>query len=251
MNVRIDKDILAAEANCIEVARYIGMEVVHRGSNFFIRCPGHIKRLGKPDTSISNCVVYPDGYICFACDPTKKHDVFEMVQEFTGCSFVEALKTVASLYGGEEAYHTNAKVEKLSLTTEDLQLIGLKPSVKLCCPINGSKQHFEPPEGTFIEKKLDEYLLETAPSSISLLNFKKDNEGAFNYLIKERARLSAIKYKKALEDYGTRSSPKAHIVFDLFYENGGIDDAVFYGVQNALKKKILRCKEIYAEFSSK
>lgn len=248
---RIDKDALAAEANCIEVARYIGIDVQQRGANYFMLCPGHEARLGKPDTKIGNCVVYPDGYVCFACNPNKKFDVFQMVQEYLNCNFVEALKTVASLYGGEDAYKTNQKVEKLTLSTEDLKLIGLKPSVKVSCPINGSKQHFEPPEGTFIEKKFDEYLLEVAPSSASLLTLKKENEGAFNFLIKERARLSAIKYKKALENCGTRNSPNANLVFDLFNENGGVDDAVFYGIQNALKKKILRCKEIYEEYSSK
>ena len=118
-------------------------------------------------------------------------------------------------------------------------------------PINGSKQHFEPSEGTYLSKTGDEYLLATTPSTYSLLSLRRENEEAFNFLIREKAKMSAIKYYNALKNCGTRTSPKAGMVFDLFNEEGGIDDAVFFGIQNALKKKILRCNEIYKEFSSK
>lgn len=250
--MRIDKVALRAEANCIDVAKYIGINVVNRGANSFILCPGHEKRLGKPDMTIGNCAIYPDGYVCFACGADTKHDVFEMVMEHTGCTFTEALETVADIYGGANLYKTsNTESEKLPLTAEDLKLIGLRASGRMFSPVNGSYQHFEPEEGTFIEKTNSEYLVATAPSSYSLLNLKRDNEKAFNYLIASKAKEAGIKYTKALRDFGDRKSPRASVVFDLFNEDGGVDDSVFFGIQNALKKKIWRCKEIYDAFNKK
>lgn len=251
--MRIDKNALLQDANCIQVARCIGIDVVQRGANYFMLCPGHKKRLGKPDTSLGNCVLYEDGYICYACDPNKKVDVFDMVMEHLNCSFTEALKIVADIYGGASSYQStgNEKQEKLPLTPEDLKLIGLKASGKVFSPINGSYQHFEPDEGTYIEKTSNEYLVVSVPSSYSLLNLKRDNETAFNDLIARKALEAGKKYQKALAQYGTRTAPQADIIFDLFNEDGGVDDSVFFGIQNALKKKIWRCKEIYDAFAQK
>jgi hypothetical protein len=249
---RINKDILRAEANCIEVAKYIGIEVVTRGINNFMLCPGHTNRLGRPDTALGNCVVYEDGYVCFACNPNKKHDVFTMVMEHTNCSFAEALNIVAEIYGGADIYKTTyVKEEKLALSTDDLKMLGIKPNIKLFSPINGSYRHFEPEEGSYIEKTNNEYLVSETPSSYSLIAFKRDNETAFNHLIMEKAKCAYMKYTKALSDYSTRTSPKAGVVFDLFNEDGAVDDSVFFGIQNALKKKIFRCEEIYREFKEK
>ena len=248
--MRINKQALRDEANCIDVAKYIGIDVVTRGANSFILCPGHMKRLGKPDTTIGNCAIYPDGYVCFACDANKKQDVFTMVMEHTGCSFTEALELVAEIYGGAKLYQSSGEEkEKLPLSPEDLRLIGIKASGKVFSPTNGSYQHFEPDEGTYIEKTNDEYLAALVPSSHSLLNLRRDNEKAFNYLIASKAKEAGIKYTKALKAHEKRTSPKASVVFDLFNEDGAVDDSVFFGIQNAFKKKIWRCKEIYDAFN--
>ena len=247
--MRIDKESLLAEANAIEVAKYIGMRVEKRGANYFTLCPGHEKRIGKPDLNIGNCVLYENGYRCLACDPDKTHDVFDMVQEFTGCSFPEALQTVAEIYGGESLFASNTQAtEKLTLSSEDLKLIGLKSSGKKVSPCNGSYKHFEPEEGTFIEKVGDEYLSMSTPSTDSLLALKKSDEKEFRRLIAKHAEAAGKKYCKAIKDFGSRSAPKATIVFDLFEEGGGVDDSVFYGIVNALKKKAWRCKEIYETY---
>ena len=248
--MRIDKNALLQDVNCIDVAQYIGIEVVKRGANYFILCPGHTQRLGKPDTSIGNCVIYPDGYVCYACDPNQKFDVFTMVMEHMGCSFGKALEIIAEMYGGAKAYQVSGKEkqEKLPLSAEDLKLIGLKASGKVLMPKNGSYQHFEPDEGTYIEKTNTEYLVVDVPSSYSLLNLKRDNEEAFNFLIANKAKEAGIKYQNALKNFGARTAPGASTIFDLFNEDGGVDDSVFFGIQNALKKKIWRCKEIYDAF---
>ena len=250
--MRIDKDSLLQEANCIDVAKYIGIDVVKRGANYFILCPGHMSRLGKKDTKIGNCVLYPDGYICYACDPNKKHNCIDMTMEHLNCSFVDALQTIADIYGGASFYQSKDKAqEKLPLTPEDLKLIGLKASGKLFMPINGSFSHFEPSDGTYLEKNDNCYLAVQAPSSYSLLNLKKDNEDAFCYLIASKAKEAGLKYQNALKAFGKRTSEKASSVFDIFEENGYVDDSVFFGIQNALKKKIWRCKEIYDAFNKK
>ena len=244
--MRIDKEALLAEANAIEVARYIGMRVEQKGANFFTLCPGHKKRIGKEDTNIGNCVLYENGYRCLACDPDKTHDVFDMVQEFTGCSFPEALQTVAEIYGGESLFASNSPyADKLTLTSDDLKLIGLRNSGKKACPINASYRHFEPEEGTFIEKSNEEFLSMKAFCTESLLLLKKNNPKEYRRLIASRAKIAGQKYCLAIKKYGYRNAPGASEVFDLFEDNGGVDDSVFVGIRNALTKKAWRCKEIY------
>lgn len=249
--MRIDKDALLAEANCIDVAKYIGMNVVHKGANDFILCPGHEQRLGKKDNKLGNCVLYPEGYICYACDPHHIHNCIDMVMEYLNCSFMDALKTIAEIYGGLKTYETNAPREKLPLSPEDLKLIGLKTSGKLFMPENGSFSHFEPEEGYYLEKVGKEYLSVKTPSSFSLLNLKKENEKEFAFLISSKAREAGRKYRNAYNRFGKRTSPDASKVFDLFEENGAVDDSTFIGIQNALKKKMFRCKEIYDMYAEK
>ena len=244
--MRIDKNALLMEANAIEVAQYIGMRVEKKGANYFTLCPGHKKRIGREDTNIGNCVLYENGYRCLACEPYQTHDMFYMVQEFTGCTFPEALQTVAEIYGGESLFTADSQyVEKLTLTTEDLKLIGLKSSVKKICPLNASYQHFEPEEGTFIEKINDEFLCMKASCTESLLFLKKNNPKEYRRLIANRAKEAGKKYCLAIEQYSARNAPGAGKVFDLFEDNGGIDDTVFIRIKNALLKKAWRCKEIY------
>ena len=73
------KKLLLEEADAREVAEYIGMDVQKRGANYFVLCPGHSNRLGKEDSTIGNCVLYKNGYKCFACNPDKIIDIFQMV----------------------------------------------------------------------------------------------------------------------------------------------------------------------------
>lgn len=244
--MRIDKDLLLAEVNAIKIAEYIGMTVVKRGDNYFIPCPGHQKRIGKEDTNIGNCVLYENGYLCYSCDPGKIHDVFDMVQEFTGCSFPEALQTIAEFYGGEEVFASNSPiVEKLTLSDKDLKLIGLVNNCKSVCPENASYCHFEPSEGTTIQKKDDEYLLMSVSPPPSLLKLKKENIDAYNELIATCAYNTGCHLRKAIENYTSRNASGAATVYEYFEQNGGVDDSVFFGLRNALLEKIWRCKEIY------
>ena len=77
---------------------------------------------------------------------------------------------------------------------------------------------------------------------------KKSDEKEFKRLIAKHAEAAGKKYCKAIKDFGSRSAPKASVVFDLFEEGGGVDDSVFYGIVNALKKKAWRCREIYETY---
>ena len=252
--MRIDKDALLREANCIDVAQYIGMDVVKRGANYFTRCPGHEKRLGKPDTKISNCVLYEKGYICYACDPNHLHNAIDMTMEFLDCSFGQALSTIAEIYGGAKNFQVEddgKPKENIPLTPEDLALIGLKPSGKLLIPTNGSFSHFEPCEGHCIEKIGKEYLNVKTPTSYSLLQLKRTNEEAFNHIIMMKAKEAKLKYENALTQFCSRNAPQAALVYDLFEEDGYVDDAVFVGIRNALNKKVRQCTAIYETFRNK
>lgn len=245
--MRIDKKALLQEANAIEVAQYIGMTVEKKGANYFTLCPGHKKRMGREDINIGNCVLYPNGYRCMACDPDTTHDVFDMVQEFTGCSFPEALQTVAEIYGGENLFAStdNTITEKLPLSSDDLKLIGLKPHGQKFSPINGSYEHFEPDAGNSIKKINNEYLLCKSPSSESLINLRKNNPKEFNRLIARKAKEAGEKYCRTIKRCKNRTSPDAGKVFDLFEKDGSIDDSTFISIVNALKRKAWRCKEIF------
>ena len=56
---------LMDEADARTVAEFLGMQIVKKGKYDFIQCPGHEKRLGKPDSHIGNAVLLKNGYKCF------------------------------------------------------------------------------------------------------------------------------------------------------------------------------------------
>ena len=82
------------------IAESVGISVRCVGNAYHIHCPGHILRLGKEDANDSSCVLTNTGYHCFSCG--ESIDVFEMLQEATGCSFLHAVNLVANYCGVQE-----------------------------------------------------------------------------------------------------------------------------------------------------
>lgn len=109
----LDKAQILRDADPEIVAEYIGIPMQRKGSRMSILCPSH------PDKHFGNCHLTRYGYHCFSCGASG--DVIKMVQEFTDCSFSEALEIVADTCGGADKYNVN------SLKQEDIRSF-LKPA---------------------------------------------------------------------------------------------------------------------------
>ena len=119
----ISVDDLYNVIDAASVADYIGMEVVKRGANLCIRCPGHEKRLGKPDNNIGNAVLTQRGYRCFACDTFV--NMVNMVREYEGCNYWDALNIIAKA-AGYDSVATNVDINRHPLSYLQCNTLGLK-----------------------------------------------------------------------------------------------------------------------------
>lgn len=107
------------ESRVADIAESLGICTRYDGGRYRIHCPGHQKRLGKPDKNDSSCIITSTGYYCFACE--EQIDIFEMVQEVIGCDFRTAVKYVADECGIKEF-----KKEKLfPLSKREIEFLGL------------------------------------------------------------------------------------------------------------------------------
>mgnify|MGYP004589221785 CR=1 FL=1 len=119
---------MAEEADAVEIAKAIGMKIYPKGRNNFILCPGHEKRLGKPDVNPTNAVITREGYYCFSCGCFVKTP--DMIMEFLGCGIKDAFKIIADLLGGEELYLDQFPSEKgLTLTEDEIKALSLETAV--------------------------------------------------------------------------------------------------------------------------
>ena len=95
---RYDKERLLDEATAEEVAAYLGLEMVRRGSRIFIRCPSP----GHNDRNIGNCCLTHKGYKCFACGTSG--GLIDLVMQSQNCDFTEALGLIGDALGGRQQY---------------------------------------------------------------------------------------------------------------------------------------------------
>ena len=160
MGVFYDEERIMADADTVQVAEYIGLEMRRAAGKWQIKCPGHPKILGKEDNNFGSCVLVDDpaksmkGYHCFACG--RFVNLIGMVREVKDCSYIEALREIGEANGGSEQYVIDGtedfKVKKESLfSNEDLELIGLIPSIAIKLPMNYSDTRFE-----VLEEKIDD-----------------------------------------------------------------------------------------------
>lgn len=232
---------LIASIDAYSVARYIGMDVISKGSYNFIHCPGHINRLGKQDTHASNCVLTAKGYHCFGCDKTV--NMIDMVMEYLGVPFKDAIKIIAEAAGGAELFRSSGNYEfqpKLPLTAEELNAIGLLPSTN--CSNFVDRVHVMPDEYDYAK---DQYVIDgedilkvdKSVPNLSLLELYKKHKEIYELTIINAAKKAITEYNKAIEDFASRSSLKVSTVYELFENDGGISSKTFSGIKTSLLKK--------------
>ena len=249
----IDREYLMSEADGFSVAEYLGMEMVKKGSNFCIHCPGHEKRLGRPDTRIGNAVLTNKGYHCYACG--KSVNVIDMVMEYTGCSYPDALNTIADACGGVSLFESktdnkNKQNERLPLSADDLILIGLSPSSYSMPIINASNTRVEPFDDTIIRAVGHQYFA-YKKNCTSIVQLYRTDYNAYCELVKEKARHAVDVYQDAIDKFCSRDAKEAELIYNLFNENGYIDGNVFFKLKNAFQKKYWRAKEIFDAYNKK
>ena len=131
-----DLKALEMEADCREVARFIGMRL----NGKFCECVSGTHK----ETQLNHCAIYKDHIHCFSCGDNR--NVFQMVQGyFTNVlgqplSFSESCGIVGDCLGGRELYRIHESQESqesrkknlLPFSEEDLQMIGLKSTERSC-----------------------------------------------------------------------------------------------------------------------
>ena len=243
----IDRQKLLNEVDTLVVANYIGMEIKHRGKNNYIRCPGHIYRLGKEDKKISYAILTPHGYHCYSCNATV--NVFDMVKEFLHCDFSTAIKTVADAMGGESNYavkHSNIKKSKnsFSLSSEELSLLGIKPGVKMCLPINiiCKNENFESTEDIYIDTS--ENSINKTTNYLPIMDFKESHPKIFKEMIIERIDELILDYQEKIKKHTNRDSENFAQIYKIINVDGMIDENDLTALKNVFNSKIYSLKEL-------
>lgn len=111
--------------NLIDLAERLGIEVRRNNKTQAIRCPNHMKELGKEDNHLGNCLAGNKSYWCFACN--SGGDIFTLVMNVCDCSFPEAIKIIENMYGVSVSSNFNPE-EAQPLNASELELLGLNKS---------------------------------------------------------------------------------------------------------------------------
>ena len=259
-----DKDRLLEEANAQMVAEYLGMEMQYKGGNIQIKCPGHLKRLGKEDNNFGSCVLTEKGYHCFACHKTvglinmviEVEDLENRSDEMTSSDiFNEALGIIGDALGGREIYkiygQTDIAEERTkTLSVEDIALLGLKSNTVIDIIETVSNDKRIICEEDFIPKipntgdvfDASTYLGVTR-KSYSLRLLKNEDPIAYAKIIKKCAQKAMDKYQEMINAC-EHTSEKSDI-FNLI--STGTKDELLYDFKHIYMDMYNRCKEIYME----
>lgn len=195
----ISIDELYEIIDAASVADYIGIEVVKRGANLCIRCPGHEKRLGKPDNNIGNAVLTQRGYRCFACDTFV--NMVNMVREHQDCNYWDAVNIIAKAAGYDTVASSKADINRHPLSYLQCNTLGLKHQ--------------------FLQR------------------LYKDSQKDYKDLVLKNAEEMLRTYKRILDAYCARDSSKAHLTYELLEVNGSLATkdilSLTYKVKNAIR----------------
>lgn len=158
------------------VAENLGMEIKRKGKRKSILCPSH------DDRNFGSCILTERGYRCFACG--MNGDIFQMVQAYLNCDFLEAVKKVAEIAGVkiEEIEESGAYISVLK--PSERQLIGLHVSpIKHVIQIGKDIESEEKNEIT-IDNPEKETLVELKTIiNNPLIELKRDNEDLYNQIV--------------------------------------------------------------------
>lgn len=246
-----DVKTMLKDADSLTVARYLGMEIVTKGSRHYIRCPGHEKRLGKADNRIGNCVLTPKGYRCFACDA--KVGLIDMVMEYEGCNYPRALEIIGESCGGAGSYKLNRDetTKRPRLHSDELQLIGLNPAHDgyiSRCIINATDDPSENLNDCILVKDGNSYLVSEKQGDWSLQKLFERDEKAYNVLIMTKAREAMKRYQEAIYSFCSRNAVEADTVFELLNEEGYVDSTALQNLKRIYQERYRKAKKIYENY---
>lgn len=249
-----DRERLMDDADSYTVATYIGMDVIKRGANYWIHCPGHEKRLGKPDNRIGNCCLTKKGYKCFACGVSK--NIFDMVMEYyeselgQDISFTESMGIVGDALGGRELYILDgdkknktayAKAEKKDkLRTEDYELLGLPYSMEYE-QLVGCGKNKENLNGTI--KKIGDIYEYYEGKRIPWTYIQSQAPDTYKQIIIRHAEQKKKKYQNVLRQYCNRDGLEIDFM-RIFSKNHEIDDELLFDVKEYVQDCIEKIEEI-------
>lgn len=101
---KLDVSRILDDANILDVAEDLGLEMKPQGRNMLILCPCH------PDRHFGSCKLLTDKNI-FYCHACHAHgDAIGLVKAVEGVDFKTAAKRVADICGGAEAYYHDVEV---------------------------------------------------------------------------------------------------------------------------------------------
>lgn len=250
---KIDRAALLNEADAYTVAQYLGMEIIDKGHYKFIHCPGHEKRMGTPDNVATNAVLTAKGYHCFTCKKTV--GLIDMVMEYTGKPYQEALKIIADASGGTSLFIDNnnsAMPAKLPLSYDELEIIGLLPATTNAVYVNKIKKGYQGSSVNIPSKNIDDdRLFYHLKAKLTLVDLYKENEALYNELICRKAEEAVHKYEKALKDFSSRSSKRAGEAYNLLNINGVLSEEDVFGLSNAFRRRLDAARKIYEEYKLK
>ena len=250
-----DSERIIEDADVVNVAEYLDMEMSRSGSVIRIKCPGHFKRLGKEDNNFGSCMLTEKGYHCFACQVSV--GLIDMVEEVKGCSYVEALGIIADANGGRENYIVSGEykmpIERTVkvLSDEDLKLIGLKSNIcfdEYLFP-DGDKEYIKNCHYniSFDLNDLDApYYIASKNKSVSIKSLKIKNERLYNTIIKNAAKAAMQKYQDAITNFAKDGKN-----VNLFKPFGEINEEIIYDFKLKFSQMYQRSKEIYDEIDEK
>ena len=235
-----DRNALLNDIDIESYADYLGIEKKRRGTRTFIRCPGHLKRLGKADRNISNAILTGQGYYCFTCN--EYHNAIDMTQETDGCDFKTAAKKICIFLGKDYFKKTDEKPLKCPISKEDLKLIGIG--------IGNHKARAYTGYGNSSGEKVgyNTYLnYESAYRSIDEL-YREDYE-AFSYMIGQKALYTYKKLLTLKELFSPENSESDGFVAEI--SAGGDLKDIKQGLYEAFLYYIERVEKIINNISLK
>ena len=124
-----DKDRILEDSNALLVAQALHMQVVKKGKNHFIPCPGHLARKGHIDHNIGNAYLTQRGYYCSSCGEFVNN--IKMVMEVENFSYSEALEFVADVNGGKEFYIDEARTQEANQWNESSDTDSVKAEAEM------------------------------------------------------------------------------------------------------------------------
>ena len=263
-----DEERILEDADSLTVAEFLGLEVRRAGNRHQIYCPGHMERLGKPDTHMGSCYLTPKGYHCYACSKTVS--LPNMVMEVENCDYKEALGIIADSIGGREHYVISGKKdyeehEKI-LGEDDLTLIGLVPTISFDIPVNCAetkeeiiKFNQENMESEDENKRRMNVTPKTDPNdqseypmylavhhqTVSLKSIFQEDPVYYYFLVRNKASEAMEKYKNWAEQLDDPSSFQYNMIKLIYEPYDDFNANTLYEFKNIFLEKYNRAREIY------